>query len=287
MYTNQGAVFVIEDIGDDLEKHHLRPLSKPLDTCSKCKGRFSYKNDIDASNHLISDHFEADRVPPSGDVKLWIKKYHPRCDKRRCEEHLRILKICCNHLNVIHKVVEEIRDGVCTVGTGHNRRYRLPKALVEAFRKLILFLVYTSHVLEMITEHSGSWTHPDWSLRDDPDVSDEISYLQSLGYAIEETVDKGKLDLTLMIRTQDYTQSIKRHEAVGPQYILAMVLNNLQRGVKCNDLLDIYKEYIERLVGLFTLPPDSIEFNTNRIIVVLPSQPISTTPPPHVAQIRP
>ena len=129
---------------------------------------------------------------------------------------LQSLKSCCNHLSVIHGGVQEIRDGVRTVETAHNQRYRLPKALVEAFRKLVLFLIYTSHVLEMVTKHSESWTHPDWKPRDDADVSDEIMYLQSLGHDIEETVDKGKLDLTLMIRTQDYTQSIRRHEAVGP-----------------------------------------------------------------------
>lgn len=131
------------------------------------------------------------------------------------------------------------RDGVRTVGTDHNQRYRLPKALVEAFRKLILLLVYTSHVLDMVAERSESWTHPDWRPRDDAEILDEIVYLQSLGHDIEETVDQGKLDLTLMIRTQDCTQSISRHEAVGPQYILAMVLRNLQRGMNCSDLLDV------------------------------------------------
>jgi hypothetical protein len=172
---------------------------------------------------------------------------------------------------VIHRGVQEIRDGVRTVGTAHNQRYRLPKALVEAFRKLVLLLVYTSHVLEMVTEHSESWTHPDWRPRDDPDISDEIMYLQSLGHAIEETVDKGKLDLTLMIRTQDYTQSIRRHEAVGLQYILAMVLSNLQHGVNCSDLLDVYKEYIERLVSKSVFPTHSILCSAKTVHSVLSS----------------
>lgn len=245
---------MIEEIGDDLEKHHLRPLAKPLDECSKCIGRFSYKNVIDASNHLLHEHFEADRVPSAGEAQLWIKRYHPLCDRRRCEEYFRILKSCCNHLIVIHKGVQEIRNGVRTVGTAHNPRYRLPKILVEAFRKLVLLLVYTSHVLDEVTEHSETWTSPDWRLRDDPEIEDEMLFLRSLGHTIEEAVDKGKLDLTLMIRTQDYTQSIRRHEAVGSQYILAMVLSNLQRGLNCPDLLDIYKEYIERLVGENGIP---------------------------------
>jgi hypothetical protein len=96
-------------------------------------------------------------------------------------------------------------------------------------------------------------------------------YLQSLGHAIEETVDKGKLDLTLMIRTQDYTQSIRRHEAVGLQYILAMVLSNLQHGVNCSDLLDVYKEYIERLVSKSVFPTHSILCSAKTVHSVLSS----------------
>ncbi len=83
-----------------------------------------------------------------------------------------------------------------------------------------------------------------WKPRDDSELLDEVLHLKSIGHAIEETVDKGKLDLTFMIRTQDYTQSIRRHEAVGPQYILAMVLGNLQRGVNCNDLLGVIKSIL-------------------------------------------
>jgi Mg2+ and Co2+ transporter CorA len=246
-YKNQGPVFIIEDIADDLERHHLRPVSRPLDECSRCKERFSYKNDVDAASHLVSEHFEPDRVPKSSEVKLWIKQYHPLCDKRRSEEHLKILNRCCNHLSMIYDEIEVIRDGVRTVDTTHNQRYRLPKALVEAFRMLVILLIYTSHVMDMITEHSESWTSMEWRLKDDRDVFDEVTDLQAAAYMIKETVDQGRLDLMVMIRTQDYTDSVKRHEAVGPHYVLAMVLRNLQRGVDCDDLIDVYKEYVVRL----------------------------------------
>ena len=87
-----------------------------------------------------------------GDLKLWIKKWYPLCDRRRGEEHLKILKICCNHLNVIYK--------------GLKRSDTESEWLVQ--------VTTTSRVLEMVTEHSDSWTHPDWKLRDDPNVEDEI-----------------------------------------------------------------------------------------------------------------
>jgi hypothetical protein len=180
---------------------------------------------------------------------LWIRRHQPLADRRRCQEHVKILRNCCNHLNVIYKGVQGIRDGVCTIGMSHNPRYRLPKVLVVAFRKLILFLVYASHVLQLITKHSETWTSRDWRLLNNRELSDKISNLQYIGGSVEDAIDQGKIDLTLMIRTQDYTQSIKRYEAVGPQYILTMVLGNLQTGVDCKDLVEVYKEYVARLVS--------------------------------------
>jgi hypothetical protein len=180
---------------------------------------------------------------------LWIRRHQPLADRRRCQEHVKILRNCCNHLNVIYKGVQGIRDGVCTIGMSHNPRYRLPKVLVVAFRKLILFLVYASHVLQLITKHSETWTSRDWRLLNNRELSDKISNLQYIGGSVEDAIDQGKIDLTLMIRTQDYTQSIKRYEAVGPQYILTMVLGNLQTGVDCKDLVEVYKEHVARLVS--------------------------------------
>jgi hypothetical protein len=185
---------------------------------------------------------------------LWIKKHHALSDNRRCDEHIRILRNCCNHLNAIYKGVQEIRDGVCTADIDHSQRYRLPKVLVVAFGDLILFLVYSSHVFDLITKHSESWTSPDWKLLDDHTLSDKILDIQHIGSSVEEAVDQGKIDLILMIRTQDYTRSIKRYEAVGPHYILIMVLSNLQSGAECQNLVDVYKEYVARLVSRSLFP---------------------------------
>jgi hypothetical protein len=107
LFANQGVVWLIEDITDTeyFEKHHLQPLSKPLKSCAKCRERFSYKNEIDATNHLLLEHFPLDRPPPVGTAMLWVKRHQPLPDRRRCEEHMKILRICCNHLNDIYKAV--------------------------------------------------------------------------------------------------------------------------------------------------------------------------------------
>jgi hypothetical protein len=123
-----------------------------------------------------------------------------------------------------------------------------------AFRKLVLFLVYASHIIDLVTKRSEAWTSPNWMPYDDGVLGDKIMKIKCIGDSVEDAVDQGKLDLTIMLRTQDYTQSIKRYEAVGPHYILIMVLSNLQYGVECQDLVEVYREYVARLVSAHSLP---------------------------------
>ena len=54
-----------------------------------------------------------------------------------------------------------------------------------------------------------------------------------------------------MIRTHDYTKSVKRYEAVGTHYVLAMVLKNLQAGLNFErqDPIALYRAFIARLVS--------------------------------------
>jgi hypothetical protein len=232
-----------------MEDKQLRPLSVPLNRCSECKNRFQYKTKDDASMHLLKEHFPHDRQPPDRDTWPWIRSHDALSDRRCCAKHMKILRKCGTHLSVIHRGIQEIRDGVCTLGMDHNPRYPLPKALVIAFSKLTLFLIYTSHVLQIVTERSAHRTDPDWRSSDEDEVNLKIMSLQDIGYSAENAVDRGRFDLTLMIRTQDYTHSIKRYEAVGPHYILAMVLKNLHSGTESMKVLEVYKEYIARLVS--------------------------------------
>ena len=288
LYTNQGTVWLIVDIAESeyLEKHHLQPLSKPLKSCSKCGEKFSYKNDIDASDHLLQDHFPSDKQPTRATAMLWVKKFEPLQDRRRCEEHMDILRPLCTRLSEKLESVQEILDGVCATGAAHDPRYRLPKALVVAFRKLILLLVCASGTLRYITE-TENWGVPDWTIFDDGILYNGIKKISALSNGVDRAVEQGKFDLTMMLRAQDYTESIKRYEAVGPYYILIMALSNVQFGVECGDLVEVYTEYIGRLVSTpYILPAQMICRANVNTSVVFSSEPISPTPAPPLVKIR-
>lgn len=255
IFKHQGTVWLVTDALDinPPRARSLPPLSKPLAACTKCSGRFSYKSDIDASDHLLQDHFPPDNQHSRAIAKHWVKEFQPLSDGRCCEQHLNILTIANDHLKDIYKSVQEICDGVRAVGEGHNPRYRLPKALVVAFRKLLLFLVYTTSTIHFVTNHRKSWTSSSWTMNDDKELTKKITKIKRLGFSVEEAVDIGKLDLTMMLRIEDYTGSVKRHKSVGLYYTMIMALGNVQFGVYCQDIVEVYKEYIARLVSTHSL----------------------------------
>jgi hypothetical protein len=157
--------------------------------------------------------------------------------ERRAAEQLRVLKRCCQHLFHLQTESHEIRDGVSTDDKVHQAPYRLPKALVESFQRLVMLLVYVIYVLELVPKQLGAL----WEPEDDRKYTKAYDHMMFIGTGAEVNMEKGKLDLLQMIRLEDYTQSVS-YEAVGPEYILSMVMYNLQRGINCTDFVEVYKE---------------------------------------------
>lgn len=178
---------------------------------------------------------------------LWVKKIQHHVDELRCNNQMEILRNICTQLDDIYLSVQEICDGVRAAGVGHNPRYRLPKALVVAFRKLIIYLVYASNTIQAVMSESNS---EHLILDNYAELRIQMSKIKAHGRGVEIAVEQGKFDLTMMLRIQDYTESIKRYEAAGPYYTMIMAMSNIQFGVDCREPVEVYKEYIARLVSV-------------------------------------
>lgn len=164
--------------------------------------------------------------------------------EKRAAEQLRVLKRCCAHLFNVQTEFREIRDGVSTDEKVHQARYRLPKALVVSFQRLIMLLVYVIYVLELVPKKLTAR----WEPEDDREYIKAYNHMMLLGSGAEINMETGKLNLLQMIRLEDYTQSVSC-VAVGPEYILSMVMDNLHRGIDCRDLVDVYKKWAEKLAS--------------------------------------
>src|SRR5438034_5926056 len=84
----------------------------------------------------------------------------------------------------------------------------------------------------------------------------DISYthqIEFLGYGAEGSFDTAKDDLLLMSGADDYSRGIA-YEAVGHEYVILLLLNDLLARTNAEDALNLhktYREYAMRLVRVF------------------------------------
>lgn len=247
--------------------------------CKQCSANKIYETQRAIQEHLRTVHFDqkADSKFPSQLVLSgWTKQLDPLRDEERLKEQMRVLAACHSHLTTLETEIQQIHEGVST--HDKSQRFALPRAFVLGFQNLLLLLIYTTHVLQYIDkkriESIGSWH---WNPASDDELLDASVHLERLGYDTQEALIRGKIDLKTMIATRDFAKSVT-YEAVGPQYILAMLLGNLQSGFdnEVRDLLKVYKEYTDRLVSF---PIESLIPDINNY-VGFPSKSATSTPTP-------
>lgn len=249
--AHESIVYTIFDVrvdADYAQYHNVKAPQNPFSSCDECISNRVYRSKSEAFEHLRQMHFRPADNASTQELGHWIKKVDRLSVERCAAEQLRVLRRCCQHLFNLQTESREIRDGVSTDDKVHQARYRLPKALVESFQRLVMLLIYVAHVLEVISKNSERWLGPRWEAEDDKEYVTARDHMVFIGSGAEVNMEQGKLDLLQMIRLEDYTQSVS-YEAVGPEYILSMVMFNLQRGVNCTNLVEVYKEWAERLVS--------------------------------------
>jgi hypothetical protein len=220
--------------------------------CKRCVANTIYESQKAIREHLRTVHFNKStdsKFPSLLILSNWIKRLDQLSDERRLKEQMRTITACYSHLASMETEIQQIHEGVST--NDQSQRFCLPRAFVFAFQTLILLLIYTADVLQYIDKKSidsrRSWH---WNPASDDELLDASVHLERLGYDTQEALIRGKIDLKTMITTRDFAKSVT-YEAVGPQYILAILLGNLQNGFEndIRDLWKVYKEYTDRLVS--------------------------------------
>jgi len=141
-----------------------------------------------------------------------------------------------------------MRNGVYSIDELHSHHYGLPSSFVEAFRMIVVLLLETMQALERMTVSLDTLSGAAWTSEDERRANSVYYHLKSLGRSLNMEIDNGKNDILAMISIQEHSKVIKRTLEVGADYVLATLLSNLHLGVDCQDLLDVYKKYTERLV---------------------------------------
>ena len=137
-------------------------------------------------------------------------------------------------------IVKNIQNGVSPGSVEVEQfRYQIPKALFEAFIRLVMIFVLYSSVSSAV-EHGSAANL----------ARVAMACIQQCKYLLL----KGKNQLILMIHTDDDAERVS-YEALEPEITLALVMENLmessfQAGEYEMDLAELYSEYMSQLVVL-------------------------------------
>jgi hypothetical protein len=223
--------------------------SKPMSECQQCNHRERYRTIIDAQAHLNRVHFASQPVS-NEELLFWIADSKQLWDYQLCADAQKLVHIMLDHCVQLRKLKKEICHGVCANNVFDDSLYRLPSGLVKAFQRILVLTAYVAH--------TGYVAHRKYkNFREDaPPVTfldtDQIHYIEILGYGAEGSFDAAKDELVLMSGAGDYSRGIG-YEAVGPEYIMFLLLGDLCNRTYADDAINlpkIYQEYATRLVRI-------------------------------------
>jgi hypothetical protein len=226
----------------------------PISDCEECRARKSYRTITQASDHLRKHHFLGQSVSV-GELARWIATPQQLWNYQLCADADELLAKLLDHCTHLCTLKKEICYGVSNGGNFDSTVYRVPRGLVKVFQRILMLVVYVSHMgstaLKACATHSydaSPLTFID---------SEHNVHLTQLGLGAEGAFDDAKNDLMLMSRTEDYSRSMSS-EAVGPEYVLALLLSHLHTKTSAEDALNLVQRYggfAARLVSVCTNQP--------------------------------
>ncbi|KAI9782655.1 MAG: hypothetical protein M1816_001726 [Peltula sp. TS41687] len=261
--------YVIVDITEDKEssvKVQDVPLNIPLDDCEQCVTGHKYRSIADAENHLRRKHFllpnsasssaassAEPSAKPSADVlKQWILSREQLWYYQRRVDGQRILDFVLGWGVLLQQFKREIFYGVCSSGEFDRSTYRIPVSLVKAFKWTTMLVIHGAFVARSAHKQSKQYDDTDLApvcFTANQENAPLLSRLKILGVNAGKAMDNAKNNLTLMNRANDYSESIG-YEAVGPEYIMWLMMGNLRSRFYSGNgpnLIKIYQEYTRKL----------------------------------------
>ena len=218
--------------------------------CESCRTRTKYRTTSQALEHLRQHHFVSQPVS-TDELKQWIANTQHLWDYQICADAQKLIDTMLQHCIQLQMLKDEIRHGVCVDGKFVDSLYSLPSGLVKAFQRILILIVYVAHTC------SVAYKQYERSRGDaSPSTFIDIYYthhIEILGYGAEGSFDTAKDDLLLMSGADDYSRGIA-YEAVGPEYVVLLLLNDLLARTNAEEELRLhktYREYAMRLVRVF------------------------------------
>lgn len=230
----------------------LELLTRSISSCITCGNGQTYPTKSKALDHLLKCHFDVSAENSSNLSDHWImnSKY---CLNFQCrQDGFKILDAIIDTGTVLEPLASHIQHGVSVNGVFDKDTYRVPASLLDAFRYLLMTVIYAAHIAQKIYENRVAG--------DAMDFSHSFTYntlflrLEQCSSYAEEYMESAKSQIVLMTYTDDFSDMVS-YEAVSPELVLGLVMGD----ARCRDhlgnkvdLLEIYRDYMVQLVSAFS-----------------------------------
>ena len=225
-----------------------------LAACSECSTGREYRSEKDAMNHLRDMHY-SDGILESAPASLEkVKGSVITLDQlwsHQCKlSSLKLLRDVKDHCVETDKMEKDIAHGVLKDGVLDSSVYRMPSAFVPGFENLVQLVVYAAFVAKAACAKADVQQETSNSSIRLFVSSEQTTRLLILGFGLESSMVRAQHQLILMASTGNHLSRVG-FEAIGPESIATVIMNNLQSRLYMNtdkDLLTIFRDCLSKLV---------------------------------------
>ncbi|KAK2735190.1 hypothetical protein FQN57_001330 [Myotisia sp. PD_48] len=204
--------------------------------CPSCNGGQQYRTREKAFDHLLKDHFSASASNISTVSPNWVMDLEEFSNFESREFIRNALKKLAGHCAELERLAFQIQHGVSDNGYFDKNTYRIPYVLVDSFRHLIMMVITAAFDAGIADNRGRSRLAPQ---------NHESHWLNGyFGSSAEESMEGAKSHIMAMTNI-DAAHDIS-YEAVSPEYILALVMDD----IRCRDSLgnpvnldEVYRQF--------------------------------------------
>lgn len=269
--------FVRPDYSDIQATDSLKKLERTFEKCSKCRTNEIYSTPQAAMLHL-ERHLKHVNVSASGSVQLvpesCIVNYAQMKMETWGKGNIAILSTVCAAAQRIYAQAEELWDGVRNEDGQMSDLYTFPRALLSAFRQLVVFYFAAERALhyaeESFKDKTNAFESPEY-LATKSFSPDGLRIIEAFSTGVEHALTSARNELCSMVKSAKPVDVFKRL-SLSPEYVCSWFMRRLivKPLEKSMTVSDMYREYLSTIVSTSTR-------STPRVLLTKISNSKSTT----------
>lgn len=262
--------WIVRNTTNSLEKGNFtiptesEALKTSISRCKDCRKNKVYSDPDAALAHLRLRHLpsreeqsedenQARQEDTNVDLRNWIRNDGQVMIEERNAAYLIILSKTVAEGWQILSEAGQLANGVAVEKGKISDRYAFPPALLESFRRLIIFFLAIERAIHF-TDQRFQNRDVDSSEEETPFSKEGLEVLERFFSSAQSSLLDARKDLCIMVRS-DPAEDILMRLCLGPEFILAWLMRRLLVRPVENSMrvADLYRAYLSTVVSLINV----------------------------------